>query len=146
MSARSRLLVMLGLTSAAAVAGVSIGNQMIARRAAPDTTLHGVLHDKLDLDIGQRAQLDVLERQYAVRRKAMELELRSDNALLAEAIEAEHGNGTQVTAAVDRSHQVMGRMQKETLAHVFAMRQLLRPGQAATFDRAVTKALTDEER
>jgi hypothetical protein len=137
---------MISLTSAAAVIGVFIGNQLIAHRAAPGTALHDVLHDKLDLDDGQRARLDVLERRYAVRRKAIELELRSDNALLAEAIEAEHGNGAQVAGAVDRSHQAMGRMQKETLAHVFAMRQLLRPGQAATFDRAVTRALTDEGR
>ena len=40
----------------------------------------------------------------------------------------------------------MGELQKATLAHIFAMRQLLRPDQAAQFDRAVVKALTDDQR
>ena len=40
----------------------------------------------------------------------------------------------------------MGELQKATLAHIFAMRQLLRPDQTAQFDRAVVKALTDDAR
>ena len=61
----------------------------------------------------------------------------------AEAIEAEHGNGPRVAAAVDQSHAAMGELQKATLAHIFAMRQLLRPDQTSQFDDAVVKALTD---
>ena len=72
--------------------------------------------------------------------------MRSDNARLAEAITAEHGYGPGVQAAVDRSHEVMGELQKETLQHMFAMRQILRPDQARTFDRAVVKALTADAR
>ena len=87
-----------------------------------------------------------LEQRFAVQRRALELELRADNARLAEAIEAEHGNGPRVAAAVDRSHAAMGELQKATLAHIFAMRQLLRPDQTAQFDRAVVKALTDDAR
>jgi hypothetical protein len=67
-----------------------------------------------------------------------------DNARLAEAIEAEHGNGPRV-AAVDQSHAVMGEPEA-TLAHIFAMRQLLRPNQTGQFDQAVVKALTDDAR
>ncbi len=40
----------------------------------------------------------------------------------------------------------MGELQKATLAHIFAMRQVLRPDQTAEFDRAVVKALTDDRR
>ena len=40
----------------------------------------------------------------------------------------------------------MGELQKETLAHIFAMRALLKPDQAAKFDAAVTKALTEDAR
>src|SRR3546814_2378426 len=68
-----------------------------------------------------------LEDRYAVRRRDLELELRADNARLAEAIEAEHGYGPRVTAEIDRSHAAMGELQKETLAHIFAMRAVLRP-------------------
>jgi hypothetical protein len=40
----------------------------------------------------------------------------------------------------------MGELQKQTLAHIFAMRAVLRPDQAAKFDRAVVEALTAEAR
>jgi len=59
-------------------------------------------------------------------------------------MEAEHGYGPEVSAAVDHTHQVMGELQKETLEHLFAMRAVLTPDQAARFDRTVTKALTPE--
>jgi len=126
----------------AAIAGVFAGRNLFPAPRATGADLHALLHDGLDLDERQRATLDVLERRFAVRRRAIELELKADNARLADAIEAEHGNGPQVTAAVDRSHVAMGELQKETLMHVFAMRQILRPDQARTFDRAVVKALT----
>ena len=146
MTAARRTLLIVAAAFLAAVAGVFLGRGLFAQGDAPGAELHAVLHDRLDLDNGQKARLEALERQFAVRRKAIELELRSDNALLAEAIETEHGYGPKVAAAVDRSHEAMGRLQKETLSHVFAMRQLLRPDQAARFDGAVTKALTDEGR
>ena len=67
---------------------------------------------------------------------------RAGSPKLASAIETEHGYGPQVSATIDHSHMVMGQLQKETLEHVFAMRALLNPAQAAQFDRVVVKALT----
>jgi len=128
----------------AAIGGVFIGRVLFPAPPAPGAELHDVLHHKLTLDAGQQAQLILLEQRFAVQRRALELELRADNARLAEAMEAEHGNGPRVTAAVDRSHAVLGELQKATLAHIFAMRQLLRPDQTALFDKAVVKALTDD--
>jgi hypothetical protein len=110
----------------------------------PGSELHDVLHHKLALDANQEARLAVLEQRFAVQRRAFELELRAKYARLAEAIEAEHGNGPRV-AAVDQSHAVMGEPEA-TLAHIFAMRQLLRPNQTGQFDQAVVKALTDDAR
>lgn len=130
----------------AAVAGVYVGRVVIPEKAPGGSELHDLLHHDLDLDAGQKARLEVIERRFAVRRQAIELELRADNAKLADAIEAEHGNGPRVAAAVDAAHQAMGELQKETLAHIFAMRQILRPDQAARFDRAVVKALTADAR
>ena len=78
----------------------------------------------------------------AVRRSALSQRcLRK--ARLAQAIAAEHGYGPKVAQAVDRSHHVMGMLQKETLKHIFAMRAVLRPDQAAQFDAAVVKTLTE---
>ena len=51
-----------------------------------------------------------------------------------------------MAAEVERSHATMGVLQNETLAHIFAMRALLKPDQAAKFDAAVTKALTEANR
>jgi len=130
----------------AGVAGVFVGRALIAPPSSQGSELHEVLHHQLQLDAGQEARLDALEQQFAIRRRALELELRAANARLAGAIQAEHGNGPQVAAAVDASHAAMGELQKETLAHIFAMRQILRPDQARKFDQAVVKALTVDAR
>lgn len=129
----------------AAIAGVIVGRAYFGPPAPHESELHSLLHDELDLDAGQLSRIEALERRFAVRKRALELELRADNAQLADAIEAEHGNGPRVRAAVDKSHQAMGELQKETLAHIFAMRQVLRPDQAAKFDRVVVQALTAEQ-
>ena len=128
----------------AAIAGVLIGRAVSPQRAEPQNALHELLHEKLDLDARQQAQIEQLEAQYKMRRSSLELELRADNARLATAIETEHSYGPQVAAEIDRSHQAMGELQKVTLAHIFAMRAILRPDQAKRFDHAVVKALTDD--
>lgn len=146
MKTRRATLILALIAFIAAVGGVLLGRALFPAPPRPGAELHSVLHDRLDLDPEQTASLETMERQFAVRRRALELELRADNARLADAIEAEHGNGPRVVEAVDRSHAAMGELQKETLAHIFAMRQILRPEQAATFDRAVVKALTEDAR
>lgn len=130
----------------AGIAGVFIGRALVPMPQDEGSELHEVLHHQLNLDQGQKDRLETLEQRFAIRRRALELELRAANARLAGAIQAEHGNGPQVAAAVDASHAAMGELQKETLAHIFAMRQILRPDQAAKFDQAVVKALTVDAR
>ena len=130
----------------AAIVGAWLGRAMLAPKPVADSELHALLHDQLDLDPAQHAKLDTLESQFAVRRQALELEMRSDNAKLAAAIQTEHGYGPQVSSAIDQSHMAMGELQKETLEHIFAMRGLLRPDQAAKFDGAVVKALTADQK
>jgi len=134
------------LTFVAAIAGVLVGRYLVTPAPQPGTELHALLHDQLSLDAAQERQLHVLEESFEIRRRALETEMRAENALLAKAIAAEHGNGPRVSAVIDASHRTMGELQKETLAHIFAMRGLLRPDQAATFDAAVTKALTEDAR
>jgi hypothetical protein len=141
-----RLLLLVVLTFAAAIAGVVIGRVFVAPDRPVENELHEVLHRDLQLDADQQARLQALESSHAIRRQALEAELRADNGRLAEAIEAEHGYGPRVAAAVDQSHQAMGALQKETLEHIFAMREVLRPDQKARFDAAVVQALTAETR
>nr|WP_295665812.1 periplasmic heavy metal sensor [Sphingomonas sp.] len=146
MSGRIRLALCLSACFIAAIGGVFAGRALLPPSTPPGTELHEVLHHQLALDANQQARLEVLEQRFAVQRRAFELELRADNARLAAAIEAEHGNGPRVATAVDQSHAVMGELQKATLTHIFAMRQLLRPNQTGQFDQAVVKALTDDTR
>lgn len=141
-----QIALVVALVFVAAIAGVVVGRQALAPQHHAGSELHAVLHDRLSLDDAQERRLHELERSFAIRRRALEQEMRAENALLAEAIAAEHGNGPRVAAAVDASHRTMGDLQKETLAHIFAMRALLRPDQAARFDAAVTKALTEDAR
>jgi len=134
------------LAFGAALGGAFIGRSYIHAPPAVESQLHQVLHEQLDLDPGQNARVETIEAQFAIRRQALELELRADNAGLAAAIASEHGYGPQVGAAVDRSHRAMGELQKATLEHVFAMRSVLRPDQAQKFDAAIIKALTAKAR
>lgn len=146
MSDWRRLLIIAAVVFAAAITGVFLGRALVGRQAPVENELHALLHHNLALDSRQHARMEEIEKRFAIRKQALELELRADNARLADAIEREHGYGPAVAAAVDRSHRAMGQLQKETLEHIFAMRAVLTPDQAAKFDAAVVKALTAEER
>jgi Spy/CpxP family protein refolding chaperone len=146
MSSKMRLVVIGLVAFAAALGGVFAGRLIVQPERPSESEIHAVLHKQLKLDAAQHAKIEAIEQRFAARRKALELEMRASNAHLAEAIEAEHGYGPQVTAAIDHTHHVMGEMQKETLEHLFAMRAVLTPGQAAMFDRTVVKALTADAR
>ena len=145
MGARRILLIAL-IAFASAIAGVFVGRLISEQPRANETELHAVLHKTLKLTPQQHGKIDAIEARYAVRRKALEFEMRAANARLAEAIEEEHGYGPKVTAAIDHSHTVMGALQKETLEHLFAMREVLNPEQAKMFDSTVVKALTADAR
>lgn len=142
---RRRLLVIALITFLAAIVGVFLGRALIARPTPVENELHALLHHDLGLDRAQEGRMEEIERSFAVRKGVLERELRADNARLASAIQTEHGYGPGVSAAVDHSHQAMGQLQKETLEHIFAMRAVLKPDQAAKFDAAVVKALTAKD-
>lgn len=142
---RRTLLIAL-IAFAAGVAGVFLGRIVVDAPKASETELHALLHRQLDLSADQKVKIDRIEEHFAVRRQALELEMRASNIRLAEAIEAEHGYGPRVTKAIDDTHMVMGELQKETLRHLFAMRGVLNSDQAAMFDKSVVKALTADAR
>ena len=142
---RGRWLLLIAVVAfLASLCGVLAARHVFVAERRSETEVHKLLHEQLKLSPKQHSKIEALEKQHAIRKRAMELEMRAANARLAAAIEAEHGYGTQVTAAVDHIHHVMGEMQKETLQHLFAMRGALTTEQARTFDATVTKALTGE--
>ena len=130
----------LAIAVVAVLVGVFAGGRLLDRQPAPP--LHDLVHHDLALDAAQLGKIEVLEAQFAVRRRSLEAGMRAANAELAAAIEAERGYGPRVTAAVDHFHSAMGDLQKATIEHIFAMRAVMRPDQAARLDRTVVKALT----
>lgn len=109
---------------------------------APRPGMHEVLHERLQLTPEQNAQLEFLEREFDVSRVSLEAEMRAANAELATAIREEHSFGPRVTTAVGRFHDAMGRLQTETIRHMFAMREILNSEQQIIFDDVVVSALT----
>jgi Spy/CpxP family protein refolding chaperone len=126
----------------AGLAGIGLGRLVFAPERTP--SLHEVLHDELNLSGAQGQQIEALERDFATRRRALEVEMRAANADLAAAMREEHEYGPRVTAAVERFHAAMGELQSETMEHVFAMRDVLTPEQRTQFDAIVASALTAE--
>jgi len=137
--------VLVALVSAAMALAAShfARGMMVANHGGSE--LHQLMHDRLDLTDAQQAEIDRLEAGFAQRRKALDARMRQTNADLAAAMTSEHQFGPKVAGAVDRSHMAMGDLQKETLAHVFAMRAVLTPEQATIFDREIARALTSPE-
>jgi len=138
------LLLTIVLSALAAAAGAWGGSQYVVQRMHHATSLHQTMHEKLDLTRDQDQRIDGLERDYAVRRHALEAEMRAANADLAKAIQAEHTYSTAVQQAIDRSHRAMSELQKQSILHVLAMRQVLTSQQTARFDDTVVKALTED--
>ena len=133
--------IVLGLI--AGVVGMGIGHILFTSPNLPDTSLHGMVHQELTLTAEQDAQIDTLEATFATRRKELERELRQANAELAAAIlKSNDAAGPEVEAAVHHFHDAMGRLQTETIGHVFAMRRVLTPEQRAKFDQRIEQALT----
>ena len=139
------LLITLILSLAAIGVGAWAGAKIFGYERQPPS-LHELVHHELDLTQAQKAKLEGLEQDFAVRRKAREAELRAANAALAAAIQAGHTYSPEVQAAVERFHHAMGELQKETILHVLDMRKVLTPAQAARYDQRISQALTEENR
>lgn len=144
MSATRGLLLTIVLSVLAAAAGAWGGARYVVGRMHHPASLHQTIHEKLHLTPEQERRISGLERGYAVRRHALEAEMRAANADLAQAIQATHSYTPAVQEAIDRSHHAMSELQKQSILHVLAMRQVLTPEQTAQFDDTVVKALTED--
>ena len=65
---------------AAAVAGVYAARTFNSEQQKSESELHGFLHDELTLNAVQKAKIEAIETRFAVRKKALELEMRAANA------------------------------------------------------------------
>lgn len=106
-----------------------------------DNGLHEYVHEEFSLSAGQEARLDVIEARFSTEQIRHEYALRAANARLAQAMEQEHEYGPEVAAAIQEVHECMRDLQKVTIEHVFAMREILTPAQQREFDRQISNAL-----
>ena len=137
------VLVTVAVAFAAGLGGVWLG-QAISASTPHHASLHEAIHRDLDLSAAQRERIEGLEHDFDARRQALEVEMRTANAELATAVREEHGYGPRVTAAIEHCHHVMGELQSATMAHVFAMREVMTPDQQQRFDGIVASALVAE--
>lgn len=146
MSLMRSMVITLVLAVTGAALGAWGGAQYVMRQMHRPAPLHEMVHEKLRLSPDQEHRIAGMEREHAARRRLLQAEMRAANAELAQAFEASHAYTPQVQAAIDRSHVAMGALQKETIMHTLAMREVLTPQQAAKFDATVVKSLTEEPR
>jgi len=144
MSPTRSLLLTIVLSVIAASAGAWGGARYVVSQMHHATSLHQTVHEKLHLTADQEQRISGLERDFAVRRHALEADMRAANADLAQAIQQGHAYTPAVQQAIDRSHHAMSELQKQSILHVLAMRQVLTPEQTARFDDTVVKALTED--
>jgi Spy/CpxP family protein refolding chaperone len=131
------------LAAAASGVGAWAGANWVLKTHRPPA-LHEIVHRDLDLTARQLEQIETIERRFASRRQELEREVQAANLELAQAIESSGGDSRVVQPAVHHFHDAMGKLQEETIAHIFEMRRIMTPEQAAEFDRAVARALTAE--
>lgn len=117
---------------------------VLHRQSQP--SLHQFAHEGLSLTPEQARRLEVIEREFSLRRQQREAELRQANRELASAIQSQHTYSPEVRAAIDHFHHAMGELQKDTVLHILQMRAVLAPAQAEIFDRRVATALTQSDR
>lgn len=118
-------------------AGVQYGVQRSGQTADLDTLLHRDLH----LDTDQDHKIHTLEQRYGDERTRLQAEMQAANRDLARAITTHHAYGPDAQRAIDRFHRAMGLLQEATVRHILAMRAILSPQQAQTFDGTIAKAL-----
>lgn len=145
MNRKASLLLALALGFFGALGGTLVGRMIPQERAQDESALHRLMHDELALDSAQQARIAAMNASFAAQKAGLVAQQRAANAELAAALRDEHAYGPRVAAAVDRTHHAMGALQKATLEHVFAMRGVLRPDQAARFDAGVARMLTSTE-
>lgn len=144
MTSTRNLILTVVLSVIAATAGAWGVAHLVLGQAHPTTAFHQMVHKDLHLTADQDHRIEGLEQDYAVRRRALEAQMRAANADLAQALQQGHAYTPAVQQAIDRSHAAMSELQKETILHVLAMRQVLTPDQTARFDETMAKALTED--
>ncbi|MCF6292242.1 MAG: periplasmic heavy metal sensor [Robiginitomaculum sp.] len=133
------LLIILSLV--VGLGGVWIGKALFTPHAVISTDLHAEIHNSLQLSSKQEQQIHLLEKEFAKRKKVLENQLKAANGSIADAIAKDHKLSADVTEAGEQYLIILGELQRETLQHIFKMRDVLNEDQAIEFDKLVIRSL-----
>lgn len=101
-----------------------------ASRASQALSVHDWLHSKMALTPVQERALAQVEARFGVEQQRLQGAIAQAKQDLAGALTNEPGYTPRVAAAVEAIHGAQGDLQKSTLQHIFAMREVLTPEQA----------------
>tara|TARA_R110002073_G_scaffold285659_1_gene450125 strand:+ start:9601 stop:9957 length:357 start_codon:yes stop_codon:yes gene_type:complete len=102
---------------------------------------HLYFHELLNLTPEQLAKLVPLEKKFSEEKIFYEDQIRRANMQLGDIMKTEKAYTPEVQKAVEKVHFAMGQLQKVTIVHLFAMRELLNEEQAQIFDNYVADAM-----
>lgn len=144
--ARRAIILTVILAFLAGVSGAFAGIKLLTPKETPDNALHAMLHRQLNLSDAQEKNIVEEEKRFALIRAKLEADAHAANTELGQAIQTSKRDGPEVQLAIDHVHMTLGNYQKQTVSHIFRMREVLTPEQAEIFDRSVAQALMREPR
>jgi hypothetical protein len=101
------------------------------------SSLDEIVHREIHLSADQGRHISRIEANYAQRRLELETEMRSATREIAAAVAEDKSYSDRVERGVADFHEAMGKLQEETILHVFEMRAVLDAAQQAKFDEIV---------
>ncbi len=105
------------------------------------SSLDAILHREIGLSADQDHQISEIEASYAARKRSLEAEMRSATREIADAVVEDKTYSERVRRGITAFHMAMGKLQEETILHVFEMRAVLTPAQQSKFDQIVRATL-----
>ena len=126
----------------AGAAGVYAGFALFGTSTQPAyNSLDAIVHRELNLSTDQDRQLSKIEATYADRKLVLEAEMRSATREIAAAVMDDKTYSDRVRSGIGAFHTAMGKLQEETILHVFEKRAVLAPAQQTNFDEIVRAEL-----
>lgn len=126
----------------AGAAGVYAGFALFGTSTHPaHNSLDAIVHRELNLSTDQDRQISKIEATYVDRKLVLEAEMRSATREIAAAVMDDKTYSDRVRRGIGAFHAAMGKLQEETILHVFEMRGALTPAQQSKFDVIVQAEL-----
>lgn len=126
----------------AGVVGVYTGLALFGASSHQEhSSLDAIVHREIDLSADQDRQIGKIEASYTTRKLALEAEMRAATREIAAAVVEDKRYSDRVRSGIAAFHTAMGKLQEETILHVFEMRAVLTPAQQRKFDEIVRAEL-----